>query len=279
MSIKTTIIRLTSKIPFAWRSAIKNIPVLKQMQQLVLKQWIDGNEFLAAISGGPAKGLVFPVQMPQDKLMWMGTWELELATAMQRTIKAGWICYDIGGYKGYYSGIMALAGAKEVLVFEPMPNNIEKINRLIELNKSLPIVLKKYAISDVSGKSSFKIMPEETMGKLVQSSFQPSENGIDEVSVECITLDDLINQGTSEPDFIKIDVEGAEEFALKGAIELIKRKRPYLMIEVHSPDIGKRCVEILKSFYSNITVLETGKHPENGTPEICHYIVSNNQDE
>jgi FkbM family methyltransferase len=257
------------------RTRIKNIPGLKQLQALLLSKWIDNSEFTAAINGGPAKGLVFPVQMPQDKLMWIGTWELDFAKALAENVQPGWVCYDIGGYKGYYAGIMALAGAREVLVFEPMPLNIEKIKQLINLNRSLPITLKKYAVCDVSGTSLFKIMPEETMGKLEQSSFQSNDKAINELSVDCITLDDLIKQGTSEPDFIKIDVEGAEEFALKGAIELIKRKRPLLMIEVHSSDIGKRCLNILESFYTNIVVLETGKHPEKGTPEICHYIVSN----
>jgi hypothetical protein len=78
-----------------------------------------------------------------------------------------------------------------------------------------------------------------------------------------------------EPDFIKIDVEGAEEFVLKGALEMLQRKRPFLMIEVHSPEIGQRCLAIIGSLYSHIRVLETGLSPDKGTPEICHYIASN----
>jgi FkbM family methyltransferase len=274
MSIKTLLIKIVNKVPFRLRSRVKNIPGLKQIQSYLLRRWINNDEFVAAISGGPAKGLIFPVQMPQDKLMWIGTWELDFAKALSQYVQPRWVCYDIGGYKGYYAGIMALKGAAEVFVFEPMPANAEKIQKMIELNAALPIRLKQVAVSDTTGKTVFKIMPEETMGKLENSSFQKNDKEITQITVDCITLDDLIKNGLPEPDFIKIDVEGAEEFVLKGAIELLE-KRPFLMIEVHSPAIGKRCLAVLKNFYSTITVFETGQKPEMGAPEICHYIAFN----
>jgi FkbM family methyltransferase len=275
MSVKNIIIKLVSKLPFGIRSKIKNIPIIKQVQSWVMKKWVNNESFIAAITGGPAKGLVFPVQMPQDKLMWIGTWELEFAEALQHNVKAGWVCYDIGAYKGYYAGVMALKGASQVYIFEPMPANAAMINELISLNKNLPLHIKQMAVSDTVGKASFKLMPEETMGKLNSSSFQEGEIEMEQLTVDCITLDELIKNGTPEPDFIKIDVEGAEEFVLKGAIDLLKRKKPFLMIEVHSPEIGKRCLEILDNIYENVKVLETGLHPSKGTPEICHYVISN----
>jgi len=273
MSIKNAVIQIVSKIPFGLRSRIKNMPGLKQLQSWALKKWVDEKSFVATITGGPAKGLVFPVQMPQDKLMWIGTWELDFAEALYLQVQPGFICYDIGGYKGYYAGIMALKGSKEVIVFEPMPANADNIQKLIDLNPVLPIKLKQLAVSDQVGKAVFKMMPEETMGKLGTSSFQKAEKELVQLTVDCSTLDELIGNGLPEPDFIKIDVEGAEEFVLKGAIELLKRKQPFLMIEVHSPEIGKRCQAILENIYPTISVFETGRQPDQYTPEICHYIV------
>ena len=274
MTVKEGLIKIISKIPFGLRSRIKNIPGLKQLQSLLIKKFINNESFVATITGGPAKGLIFPVQMPQDKLMWIGTWELDFAEALENNIKSGWICYDIGGYKGYYAVVMALKGAAEVFIFEPMPANAAMINKLISLNPHLPIKLKQTAISDTGGQSTFKIMREETMGKLTGSTFREEEEEMRQLTVECITLDELIKSGVPEPDFIKIDVEGAEEFVLKGAMEMLKRKKPFLMIEIHSPQIGERCMAILKNFYTNIRVLETGMAPDNVTPEICHYIAS-----
>jgi FkbM family methyltransferase len=212
--------------------------------------------------------------MPQDKQMWIGTWELEFANALKKAVQPGSVCYDIGGYKGYYSGVMALKGASQVFVFEPVPQNAVKIKQLIALNPELPITLKEYAVSDINGTAVFKIMQEETMGKLESSKFQKTETSVNEFKVQCVTIEELIKNGLPAPDFIKIDVEGAEEMVLKGALELLKNAKPYLMIEVHSHEIGKACFDLLKNIYSNIFVFETGKPPQNGEPEICHYIVS-----
>ncbi|HEX4959072.1 MAG TPA: FkbM family methyltransferase, partial [Lacibacter sp.] len=238
-----------------------------------MKRYMNGKEFVATISAGPAKGLVFPVKLPQDKYMWIGTWEVEFANALQQYVQPGWVCYDIGGYKGYYAGVMALKGAKEVYVFEPMPGNAEKIHKLMELNPSLSIHLQQYAVSDSNGTATFKLMPEETMGKLENSSFQKEDVEVNSITVATITLDSFVEQGVPAPDFIKIDVEGAEEFVLKGASRTLAQKKPFLMIEIHSPEIGKRCLEVLQQYYHHVHVLETGKAPDGSEAAICHYVA------
>jgi FkbM family methyltransferase len=272
--ISGVIKKILNLIPFEFRSKIKDIPVLKQVQSLIVNRFLINAEFIAEITGGPAKGLVFPVKLPQDKQMWIGTWELEFAKALHNAVQPGFVCYDIGGYKGYYSGIMALKGASLVYVFEPVPQNAEKINKLIALNPGLPVHLKQYAVSDTNGSAVFKIMQEETMGKLEYSSFQRSESSVNELKVQCVTIDDLVENGLPAPDFIKIDVEGAEEMVLKGGCKILNEKKPVLMIEIHSNEIGKACLELLKNIYANITVFETGLPPQNGEQEICHYIIS-----
>jgi FkbM family methyltransferase len=50
----------------------------------------------------------------------------------------------------------------------------------------------------------------------------------DTASIECRKLDDLLEG--PEPTFIKMDVEGAEPFAIEGATETIRRARPILAV-------------------------------------------------
>ena len=264
---------LLKVVPFSLRSKIKYIPLLKQLQQYIVRRYLNGKSSTSTITAGPAKGLVFPFEFPQDKLIWTGTYELKFAQALASYIKPGYVCYDIGAYKGYYSGIMALKGAGEVFVFEPMPANIRKIKNLIKLNPDLKITLKEIAVADYSGDVEFKLMPEETMGKLSKSTFQAYEKEVEILKIPSYSIDDLIENGLREPDFIKIDVEGAEELVLEGAKNLLTRKKPILMIEVHSEEIGKRCNEMLKQIYSIIYVLETGGLPEDSTLSICHYVA------
>lgn len=272
--MKKILQKLIGVLPLWLRKRIKDIPILKQLQGALVKKYLDHSEFDAVISAGPAKGLHFPVRMPDDKLMFIGTWEIDFSNALSSAVQRGWVCYDVGGYKGYYAGIMALRGASKVYVFEPMPENIHRIERLIELNSRLPVQLIKAAVSDEDGSAVFRIMDEATMGKLESSTFQRSETSVKEISVQCVRLDTLIGDKKIEaPDFIKIDVEGAEAFVLEGAMNMLREKRPVLMIEIHSKEIGMKVNEMLKPIYNRITVFETGGSPETNTLEICHFVV------
>jgi hypothetical protein len=55
---------------------------------------------------------------------------------------------------------------------------------------------------------------------------------------ETISIDDYVaRQGLTRVDFIKMDIEGAEDAALSGAAETIRRFRPKLAISAyHKPD-------------------------------------------
>ena len=49
-----------------------------------------------------------------------------------------------------------------------------------------------------------------------------------------ITLDDYCaGQGLTEVDFIRMDIEGAELMALKGALTILDRDRPHVLLEIH----------------------------------------------
>ncbi len=66
-------------------------------------------------------------------------------------------------------------------------------------------------------------------GKGAGSAFSNAEGGV--VSVDVVAIDDV--ESCQEASFIKMDVEGAEMNALKGAVKVIVRNRPKLAISIY----------------------------------------------
>ncbi len=61
---------------------------------------------------------------------------------------------------------------------------------------------------------------------------------IREVYISVDTIDNLVDSGKIEkPDFVKIDVEGAEMEVLEGMIGTVRNFKPELFIEVHGADL------------------------------------------
>src|SRR5436309_819290 len=159
-------------VPWRLRGAIKSLPLVAPLQRRLLATFLEGREFVHTVDAGPARGLSYPIRLPDDKGIWTGTYELELATLIARAVKAGDVCLDVGGWRGFFSGVMALAGAKRVFVFEPLPANAVHILRMLELNSALAIELIQAAVGDGGGSLDFEVMAESSMGKLATSSFQ-----------------------------------------------------------------------------------------------------------
>jgi FkbM family methyltransferase len=232
---------------------------------------LEGQEFVHTVDAGPARGLVYPVRLPEDKGVWTGTYEIEFAAALANAVTPGSVCLDIGGWHGFYSGVMALAGASKVIVFEPLPANCAHIRRLIELNPHLSIELIDAAVADREGAAEFQIMPQETMGKLAESPFQPEQRSSEQIRVRLVALDELLAQGRiPAPSTIKVDVEGGELLVLRGAAKLLREHKPALFMEIHSPELARDCRKLLEELGYEIELL---KEEDPIDPAICHFIA------
>jgi FkbM family methyltransferase len=218
----------------------------------------------------------FRLRLPEDKLIWTGTWEIALAEAISESVHPGDVCFDIGSYHGFFAGVMWVAGASAIHCFEPNPANLATIHELKELNPGLPIEVHGLAIGgEDSADAEFATMPELTMGKLATSTFQPGALRGDSLRVRLARLDSLLRDATiPAPDVIKIDVEGAELDVLLGAQSLLTTVKPGIFLEAHSPQLARDCNALLESVGYVVTVLETGRKLS-GAPEmeICHLVA------
>jgi FkbM family methyltransferase len=74
--------------------------------------------------------------------------------------------------------------------------------------------------------------------------------------IEVDTIDNIVKEEKiKRVDFIKMDIEGYERYALKGAIETIKKHKPIIVVSAyHLADDKKVLPEIVKSAYANYEV-------------------------
>ena len=259
-------------IPWQLRTSIKHIPVVAWMQRRFLSSFLEGREFLHTVDAGPAKGLIYPVVLPEDKGVWTGTYELDFVDRLASSVPPGGICFDIGGWQGYFAGVMAYAGASKIYVCEPLPFNCKRIMRLIDLNPHHQIMLEQAAVGEHDGVATFQVMPESSMGKLENSPFQEDQSSKDTITVRMVTLDSLCeSRGIPSADVIKIDVEGAEMMVLRGAINMLKTSKPHLFVEAHSRDLTIQVMDFLVARGYAVTTLETGQPPDGmSEPALCH---------
>jgi FkbM family methyltransferase len=247
-------------LPMWLRQSIKHIPGLAATQRWIVSNTLSGEPFVHTINAGPAAGLRFEVTLPEDKAIWAGTFEPEFSQALRDATRKGDVCYDIGGYRGYMSGVFALAGASRVIAFEPLPENIARLKRLLELNPQLPIQIEQTAIGSTDGETHFKIMSDQSMGKLAGSSFQAERDFERDVVVQIARLDTFVfERNLTPPHLIKIDVEGAEADVIEGACRTLSEFRPKILLEAHSEALAALCRQKLEELGYQLRELQ--EHP------------------
>lgn len=118
----------------------------------------------------------------------------------------------------------------KVYSFEFIPGNIKLFNINISFNPELKkrIELIEHPVSNKTGEKIYFF--DNGPGSRVEIEPFERQTG----STTTITIDDLVKtKNIDKVDFIKMDIEGAESFALEGALETIKRYRPKLAIAIY----------------------------------------------
>jgi len=165
---------------------------------------------------------------------WLGKHQLEFTKTFWQilcTLPAGHSVIDVGAHIGYYSLMAAhrlrQIGAGLVFAFEPHPINFADLQRNQQLNNMSNLILIQKAAADQTTQMRLFSSPLSGAHSLRQFPFHN-----DSYEIECTTLDDFMDtHKEAKIGLIKLDVEGAELPALRGAQRLIERDKPYIMYE------------------------------------------------
>ena len=205
-----------------------------------LRYWIKSRLLwiLVPIKAGPLKGYRWSVVTGVRFLR--GTYHESETATLIGLINPGDVVYDIGAHVGYYTLVAAqAAGDGRVIAFEPLELNRKTLRKHIEVNGIGNITVLPYAVSCTSGIEQFDLAGGTGRGQL-------STGG--KLAVEVKTIDELYSSGTiPPPNLIKMDIEGAEVSALKGAVRVIEACSPRIFLATHGAEIRRECEEFLRS--------------------------------
>tara|TARA_R110002167_G_scaffold9750_2_gene45129 strand:- start:1318 stop:2178 length:861 start_codon:yes stop_codon:yes gene_type:complete len=168
-------------------------------------------------------------------LMLDGIWEPWLTVFMARRIQPGMSVVDVGANHGYYTVMFAdLVGpAGRVAAIEPGPRTASLLRRTVSVNGfDARVSVFETAATDSDGRILTLSSPvDEPKNARIVGDEQAGMSGT--VPVTGARLETLLRDWP-RVDFIKVDVEGAEEAMLAGAWPLLRRDRPGLLLEFNA---------------------------------------------
>ncbi|OBF32955.1 hypothetical protein A5724_20180 [Mycobacterium sp. ACS1612] len=145
---------------------------------------------------------------------------------IKRMIEPGDVAFDCGAHHGMTTILLGQWVGKggKVIAFEASPHNAAILRKNIELNHLSHVRCENKAIAAHPGivriteESNTRVTPGQRIGK----------------RVEAVQIDQYVDE---KPTFLKLDIEGFEVDALKGA-QAVLASRPKFMIEVHTKTLA-----------------------------------------
>ncbi len=172
---------------------------------------------------------------------WLGSYEYDKRRLFEKIVSPGSIVFDVGANVGFYTMLASVLVGKggSVYAFEPVPRNLHFLKRHMQMNRLKNVTVVEAAVSDYGGKAAFDVGAGPAVGRLETHG---------QLEVEVVNLDGLIKNGkVPPPDFIKLDIEGGEGAALRGARSTLAQSHPTIFLATHGPGVHRECCEFLQS--------------------------------
>jgi FkbM family methyltransferase len=238
-------------------SALPNTNLLGKISRYPLR--ILPGTMTVPILQGPLRGRKWIVGS-QRHAFWLGSYEASMQKLIAREVKPDAVFYDVGANVGFYSLLASmLVGKGKVFAFEPLPANVAYVYKHLALNAAKNVEVFELAICDQVGTAFFEQEGTGAMGRLQDQG---------SLRVATATLDSLLQeQKLAPPDYIKMDIEGAEAKALAGAMLCFQRFKPVLFLATHGREIHKECCDLLRSWNYELSVV--GQASQDRAEVLC----------
>ncbi len=172
---------------------------------------------------------------------WLGSYEYAKRLVFERTVSEGGVVYDVGAHVGFYTLLASvLVGPRgRVFAFEPFAANLVYLREHLRLNRIENVTVFQAAVSNTCGTALFDEGPTSSTGHMSPSG---------KLQVETIAIDELVSRGElPAPNYIKMDIEGAEALALSGASSTLAQFHPTIFLATHGSSVHQECCRLLRA--------------------------------
>jgi FkbM family methyltransferase len=208
-----------------------------------------------------------------------GAWTEPELQLIPELVAPGETAIDVGANYGLWSWHLARAGSR-VEAFEPIPSTALAMKRIVHLlGVGASVEVHTAACGEKIESGTFRIPIAWPGGPPIAGlAHMAGTEGIQDWSTTeapIVTLDDAVKR--DDVSFLKVDVEGAELFVLRGAEKILREQQPTVVCEIGRGLLQERygieardLVELMERHGYTINRLENG--------ELQHADVSHAHD-
>lgn len=243
--------KLQQRLILPWLNELKRIMVIGKTNQRIRLHALGDLSFICSTRTEFARTLGYGGEI------------LSLASFLF-LLKREDIVWDVGASVGLFT-MHAVQRVQRVIAFEPDPETAGRLRKNVQLNGFMEKVdILQVALGEEEGK---KELHTDGLGGLAPALGNLKRHS-GAVSVQVETIDRIYQQDAQGPTVLKIDIEGAELLALRGAKALLhSEQRPRIIfLELHPeflPSFGGSAEEVKKLIRdSGYTILSTEQRAE-----------------
>jgi FkbM family methyltransferase len=140
------------------------------------------------------------------------------------------VIIDVGGYVGDSILVFRQRADSKIYSFEPNTKNYNLALRTLKLNGlgEENVIIEKFGLGDK--KKIEALTADDGAGA---SIVRRNENNALNETIKINTLDSYVKKHNLKVGLIKVDIEGYEQYFLRGAINTIREQKPILLLSIY----------------------------------------------
>jgi FkbM family methyltransferase len=217
MPINIAFIREVGPLRWAWRTAIR------QYYKRVVK-----HDHTMRLPTGEWMTLPIGDHFASEAFITQGDVDWGSEKIMFSLLRQNGVFLDVGAHIGYYSLYM-MPGVLKAYCFEPDPRVFALLEKNVGDNPKVETI--PWAVGATAGRARFTLERDSEISHLSHYG----EDKFRQIVVNVVTIDSFVFERGLAVEAIKIDIEGHDIEAIRGAMGLLEQQQPLVLTEAR-PD-------------------------------------------